>query len=122
MIEKISVKEILPTAKKKIRKSIHTIGKRQHFNLEQEFQKEIIDYIESIGGKCVKTVRSTRNGVSDLLVCLDGRFIAIEVKLTAKVDPLQEEFIEEIIKAGGKAFVLRFDKNWLNKLKKEIGE
>lgn len=46
-------------------------------------------------------------GLSDLIGCVDGRFIVIEVKLPGKlrkVTELQQHFIDSITAAGGLAF------------------
>jgi len=49
----------------------------------------------------------TRAGTPDLIFCLKGKFIAIEVKdpLTGRVAPLQLAHIDLIHKSGGMAFV-----------------
>jgi hypothetical protein len=47
-------------------------------------------------------------GIPDLVGCIDGMFFAIEVKRPStktNVTPLQQACIEQIIKAGGIAFV-----------------
>ena len=45
-------------------------------------------------------------GVSDLLICLDGKFIAVELKTGKnKPTPLQAEFLSGVEKAGGHSFV-----------------
>lgn len=47
-----------------------------------------------------------RPGISDLLVCGEGKFIAIEVKRPGgRLSPLQEQFLHDIRAAGGLAFV-----------------
>lgn len=55
--------------------------------------------------------RYAKAGVSDLLVCYRGRFIAIELKSPDKssydVTPLQVAFHRDIINAGGRAIVAR---------------
>ena len=49
----------------------------------------------------------TRNGIPDILCCLDGHFVAIEVKAAnGRPSELQLHTINEIRKAGGFAFVL----------------
>lgn len=45
--------------------------------------------------------RFGRAGVSDILACVKGRFVAIEVKADTKATALQELFINNIKKAGG---------------------
>ena len=47
-------------------------------------------------------------GVPDLLICLRGRFIAMEIKAPGgKVTPLQESNITQINNAGGAAYIVR---------------
>lgn len=48
-------------------------------------------------------------GIPDLLVCLRGRFVGLEVKLPGKentVSPLQEKVLREIKAAGGVAEIV----------------
>lgn len=48
------------------------------------------------------------SGASDIICCINGKFVAIEVKTeTGKVTELQRLFIKRVIDAGGKAFVAR---------------
>lgn len=45
-------------------------------------------------------------GVPDIIACLNGRFVGIEVKRPGGViSPLQQYNIDEIHKSGGEAFV-----------------
>jgi Holliday junction resolvase len=49
----------------------------------------------------VKVVLANRNGVPDILTCINGQFVAFEVKTaTGKLTQLQENNIEKI-KASG---------------------
>jgi len=77
--------------------------------MESKVQKQIINYLESIGAYVIKTVRTNKVGVPDIIVCSpSGRFYAIEVKAKGKkntVTKLQQYHIELINKTGGKAFV-----------------
>ena len=46
------------------------------------------------------------SGVPDILACIHGRFVGIEVKTpTGRVSKLQEYHIDQINKSGGVAFV-----------------
>jgi len=73
---------------------------------EQTIQKEIIKYLESIGAYTIKTIRTNRAGTPDIIACLNGRFIAIEVKRKGnKATPLQLAKIEQIRASGGIAFI-----------------
>lgn len=48
---------------------------------EQQIQKKIIDYLDSLDKSyVVKVVSATRSGVPDILCCISGSFVGIEVK------------------------------------------
>lgn len=48
----------------------------------------------------------SKAGVSDLLCCIQGKFVAIEVKIHPnKPTKLQEKFFEEVRECGGVAIV-----------------
>jgi len=50
----------------------------------------------------------TGRGVPDIVACVDGHFIAFEVKTaTGKPTVLQEHAIRDINRAGGTAYVVR---------------
>lgn len=76
--------------------------------LEQDIQDKIMDYIKSIGGLPVKFNNIgiyAKAGVSDILACIRGRFVAIEVKRPGqKPSALQVNFINAINSIGGLAF------------------
>jgi len=89
---------------------------------EKELQAQIVQYLTLIGAKVIRVnsgamsvdnggkrsyVRfNSAPGCSDLIVCLRGKFIAIEVKRkNKKPTDLQKSFLESITKAGGMAFV-----------------
>ena len=75
---------------------------------EQDIQTKIMDYISSIGGLPVKFNNIgiyAKAGVSDILACIKGRFVAIEVKKPGNTpSKLQENFINGINSIGGVAF------------------
>lgn len=59
-------------------------------------------------------------GISDLVGCVNGRYVAIEVKTPETeetVTKLQKEFIDEIIEAGGIAFMASSPQMAITKLK-----
>ena len=75
---------------------------------ESDVQKKIIDYLHSVGAWTVKVIKANKNGVPDIIACLDGRFIALEVKRdeaarkkSDKEQPLQTRQIKQIIRSGG---------------------
>lgn len=75
---------------------------------EQDIQTKIMDYIASIGGLPIKFNNIgiyAKAGVSDILACIKGRFVAIEVKKPGnKPSKLQENFINGVNSIGGLAF------------------
>ena len=84
---------------------------------EQKIQKEIKDFLISKGATVVKFnnsgiyregkyIPTHQSGVSDLLVCLKGRFIAIEVKRpNGRLTENQKAFLKQIEKSNGVALV-----------------
>ena len=75
---------------------------------EQDIQTAIMNYISSIGGLPVKFNNMgiyAKAGVSDILACIKGRFVAIEVKRPGKKPTdLQERFLDVVNTIGGFAF------------------
>lgn len=77
---------------------------------EQDLQRNIIKYLESIGYYVVKVVTASKSGVPDLLCCAPGgKFCAIEVKAPGKLkntSALQVYNLEKINVCGGEAIVV----------------
>lgn len=79
-------------------------SKPKQVKQESTIQGEILNYLKSIGAYTVKVHSATKSGVPDILVCLNGKFIAFEVKKEAGiVSQLQAKNMLNIIKAGGLA-------------------
>ncbi len=75
---------------------------------EQEIVARIQKYLKANGAYVVKTIVSNRAGIPDILACLDGTFIGIEVKTdTGVVSPLQSANLVMIVEAGGVGMVAR---------------
>lgn len=76
--------------------------------LEKLYENKIKKYIKSVGGYFVKyhgNAYST-NGTPDILACINGYFLAIEVKAPeGKPSELQLVKIADIRKAGGFGYV-----------------
>jgi len=69
---------------------------------EQDIQAKIQKYLKARGAYVIKTITSNRAGIPDILCCLEGRFIGIEVKLPGKqASPLQLANGTMIEAAGG---------------------
>ena len=75
---------------------------------EQNIQTSIMNYISSIGGLPIKFNNIgiyAKAGVSDILACIKGRFVAIEVKRPGnKPTAVQLQFITAVNNIGGLAF------------------
>lgn len=71
---------------------------------EQQIQKKIIDYLESIGAYTIKVITANKSGVPDVHACYQGRWISIECKVPGEQpEPLQYHHLNKIQKAGGLA-------------------
>lgn len=56
----------------------------------------------------VRVLTATETGVSDLLICYHGNFVACELKnATRNATPAQSEFIRRIIRSGGRGGICR---------------
>ena len=77
---------------------------------EKDFENKIKAFLREQGCWYIKYWACggfTTAGVPDLLICCNGRFVAVEVKAsTGKPSDLQLKKIRDIRKAGGVAFVL----------------
>ena len=76
---------------------------------EKAFENKVKDYLKSIGAYFIKTHgdRFSRVGTPDILACVNGHFVAVEVKAeNGKPSELQFYHLDEIRKAGGLAFLL----------------
>lgn len=78
---------------------------------ESQFQTKVIQFLKEHGVYVIKYWgggRYTKAGVPDIVACINGYFIAIELKTeTGRVSKLQEYNLEDIRRAGGAAMVLR---------------
>lgn len=77
---------------------------------EKQLETKIKKFLEGEGAYFVKYFGCafTRAGVPDLLVCVRGHFVAIEVKAeNGKLSELQKYNLEHIRKAGGIALTVK---------------
>lgn len=76
--------------------------------LEKDIQKKILNFINAQPGCYAIKITAgmyQKSGISDILACVKGRFVAIEVKRPGeKPTPLQEAFLAKVICTGGRAF------------------
>jgi Holliday junction resolvase len=76
---------------------------------EKNFENKIKKFLKDRGCWYVKYFanRNTRAGVPDILACVSGRFVAIEVKAeNGKPTELQKWNVEQIKNSGGIALIL----------------
>ena len=88
---------------------------------EKIYENKIKTYLKSIGAYFIKTHgdRFSRIGTPDILACINGKFVAVEVKgEKGKPSDLQLYHIEQIRKAGGYGTVL-YPKDF-EKFKKDV--
>ena len=77
---------------------------------EAQFSREVTQYLESKGAIVNNQTGSmfSKVGVSDLLVCYKGYFIALELKVGSyQPDPLQISYLQKVREAGGFGLILR---------------
>lgn len=76
---------------------------------EKNFENKIKKFLKDRGCWYVKYFanRNTRAGVPDILACVNGRFVAVEVKAeNGKPTELQKWNVEQIKESGGIALIL----------------
>ena len=77
---------------------------------ETNFKRRVIDYLKREYPKAwfYKSADKFTAGIPDLIICLEGFFYAIELKVGSnKPTPIQEVVIRKIQSAGGRAAVCR---------------
>ena len=91
---------------------------------EKRFENKIKDYLDSIGGYYIKHFANayTKSGIPDLICCVNGYSIWIEVKAeNGKPSELQNYNLKKIARSGGIGILLYpsgFDnfKNYIEKV------
>ncbi len=88
-------------------------------NPESKFKIKVMKDLKTLGKIWIlKTQEKGRRGVPDLLICLNGQFVAIELKAEKKEpDPLQMFELNCIESASGLALVA-YPENWKEIFKK----
>ena len=86
---------------------------------ESKFRKRVRADLKTLGPNVwfVKIQQVGINGTPDMLLCVAGKFVALELKRDDAQDPtpLQRYNLSEIEKAGGRSFVATPD-NWIEVL------
>ncbi len=81
---------------------------------ETVFKEKIIPQLQRLPNTWfAKIQQRTLRGTPDILMCINGMFVALELKKSANEDPdlLQDHNIERINQAGGLGFKV-FPENW----------
>jgi len=78
---------------------------------ESNFRKRVLKFLKSyeIEGKLVviTTQMVSLRGISDILLCVCGRFVAVELKAEdGRPSELQTRFLQRIEHAGGHSYLL----------------
>lgn len=73
-----------------------------------KLRKEITDWLKEIGAwyVCTNSQGYGRKGIPDILCCIRGKFVAIEVKIAPdKASPWQMRELHAVIEAGGISYI-----------------
>jgi len=72
---------------------------------ESKLQQRVMEYLKTRGIYHIKVIQATKTGIPDIICCLNGKFVAIELKSPKKhTDKLQEYNIKRIQESWGIAF------------------
>lgn len=89
---------------------------------EKHIENRIKEHLDQIGAYHVKfhATAFTRSGVPDILACINGQFVAIEVKQeNGRVSALQKAHQRKILAAGGIAIIVWSFEGYLQALKNQ---
>ena len=92
---------------------------------EKNFENKIKTYLKSIGAYFIKTHgdRFSRVGTPDIIACINGHFVAVEVKAeNGKPSELQLYHLEQIIKNGKGYGAVVIPTEGIKKVKKYIND
>lgn len=81
---------------------------------ETKFRDKVVRHIKQLPNTFIMSVQQRAlRGSPDLICCVNGLFIALELKASQKapVSALQNYFLDRISEAGGIAFVC-YPENW----------
>ena len=82
-------------------------GMTTTFKTEAEFLRIVTAFLETAGALVVRQAYATKNGVSDLICCYRGRFLAFELKDDEGTpSPQQLNFLQEVVRNEGTGLVV----------------
>jgi hypothetical protein len=77
---------------------------------ELKIKKKIMDYLKTVAGCHAVRIEQRPGvgaGVADIIVCYQGKYVALEVKIPGgRATPLQMHFLKQITIAGGLSAVV----------------
>lgn len=91
---------------------------------EQTIQNKMIRYLEDRGHYVVKVIQANKAGIPDLLTCINGRFVGLEVKKPNTIQntsKLQVYNLNKIKDSGGRGYVVSSLKD-LEKILQELSD
>jgi hypothetical protein len=92
----------------------HRESKQRPPVLEKNFQAKVVKKLKTLKNTWFyKASDRVKNGIPDIIACVDGAFVALELKRaeSAKATPLQLHTLEEIGAANGFTWVVH-PQNW----------
>ena len=93
--------------------------------MESSLLKQVVSYLKSLqkAGKPLFFFKTHGDpiGIPDLLLCINGKFIGIELKTqTGRISKAQEYIKGKIESAGGKVFIVKTVSDLKNIIEKEM--
>lgn len=84
---------------------------------ESRIQTQIVKYLKQHDIYYIKTIKTNRRGAPDLVICVNGAFVACEIKTqTGQLTALQKYELDNILKSKGRAFVARSCEEFIYKI------
>ena len=83
-------------------------------NPETKFKKKVLEDLKTLPIEDIWYFKSQEvavRGIPDLILCVRGKFVAVELKVDAELELLQSYNLTRITRAGGIAMVAT-PKNW----------
>lgn len=75
---------------------------------ESFIQGKIMRWLRSQGYYAVKIISATKDGVPDIITCVDGRFIGIEVKADGNEPTELQQYNRQLIELAGGKFITAY--------------
>lgn len=75
---------------------------------ENKVQTKVLKYLRSLKIYVIKIIICNDTGVADIICCVKGRFVAIEMKAPGKINntsPKQDYHRKKVLESGGISFV-----------------